>query len=505
MQGKITGIDITGNQIIAVQVKTGLKGYQVLGWARVPVEDGGLNEALESLSGSTVLKSDTYFATIPGGHASFRNLQMPFKDVRKIRQALPFEMENMLPFQIEDLLIDFIMTDGPARGEVLAASYNRGFVSEYLGTLKRNGIDPDVLEIRCSPLASWLLRQPGTPEHILLLEIGEKNNTMVLCLNRRIALIRVFSSNNVPIIQSTSQENGLSDLEVPPREEVEACFNLLCANIRSTVHAFISQRNTLPDPEKLFFTGTGALSPKAEGLLSQFLDMPAEQIDMRNDKRVRIDRDVVRDWSPALMNGALSLALRNTRKEEGFNFRREEFERKKRYFGLKKAAPKVAVFIFLILSFLAADMVIDFYTLKKEYKILSREITSVFEQTLPEVTRIVDPIQQLRVKINELKQSNVSRPETGTNKMVLDLLKEISQRIPKSLNVHVNRMIIDTETVRISGKTDAFNEVDKIKNNLETSIHFSGVTISSANLDRTGKGVRFEIRIERKGIEGLRN
>ena len=26
MQGKITGIDITGNQIIAVQVKTGLKG-----------------------------------------------------------------------------------------------------------------------------------------------------------------------------------------------------------------------------------------------------------------------------------------------------------------------------------------------------------------------------------------------------------------------------------------------------------------------------------------------
>jgi len=79
------------------------------------------------------------------------------------------------------------------------------------------------------------------------------------------------------------------------------------------------------------------------------------------------------------------------------------------------------------------------------------------------VSRIVDPVQQLRVKIKELKQSNVSRPETGTNKRVLDLLKEISQRIPKSLNVHINRMVIDTETVRISGKTDAFNEVDKIK------------------------------------------
>ena len=500
MQGKITGIDITENQIIAVQIKAGLKGSRVLSWARVPVGDGGLNEALESLSGSTVLKSDTYFATIPVGHVSFRNIQMPFKDVKKIRQALPFEMENMLPFQIEDLLIDFIMTDGPARGEVLAASCNRGFVSEYLGTLQQNGFDPDVLEIRCAPLATWLLRQPGTPDHILLLEIGEKSNTMVLCLNRRIALIRVFNSNNAPIIQSASKENDTNDLEVPISEEVEACFNLLCTTIRNTVHAFASQRNTLPGLEMLFFTGAGSLAPNAEGLLSQFLDIPAEQIDMSNDKKIRIEGNIVRDWSPALMNGPLSLALRNTRKEEGFNFRREEFERKKRYFGLKKAAPKVAVFLFLILSFLAADMVIDYYTLKKEYKILSREITSVFKQTLPEVMRIVDPVQQLRVKIKELKKSTSLRPEAGTSKKALDLLREISKRIPGSLNVHVNRMVIDTETVKISGKTDTFNEVDKIKNNLETSIQFSGVTISSANLDRTGKGVRFEIKIDRKGI-----
>ena len=499
MQGKITGIDITGNQIIAVQVKTGLKGPQILSWARVAIEDGGLNEALESLSGSPVLKSDRYLATIPGDHVSFRNVQMPFKDVKKIRQALPFEMENMLPFQIEDLLIDFIITDGLARGEVLAASCNRRFVSEYLDTLQRNGIDPDALEIRCSPLASWLLRQPGTPEHILLLEIGETSNTMVLCLNRSIALIRVFGSNNASIIQSTPKENGTSsDLGAPPPEEVEACFKFISTTIRSTVHAFASEKDTLPGPEKLFFTGAGSLAPNAEGLLSQFLGMPAEQLDMSNDKKIRVEGNIVRNWSPALMNGPLSLALRNTRGGEGFNFRREEFERKRGYFGLKKAAPKMAVFLFLIFSFLAADMVIDYYTLKKEYKILNREITSVFKQTLPEVTRIVDPVQQLRVKVKELKQSTSLRPEAGTSKKVLDLLKEISQRIPASLKVHVNRMVIDTETVRISGKTDAFNEVDRIKNNLESSIQFSGVTISSANLDRTGKGVRFEIRIERK-------
>ena len=81
--------------------------------------------------------------------------------------------------------------------------------------------------------------------------------------------------------------------------------------------------------------------------------------------------------------------------------------------------------------------------------------------------------------------------------MVLELLKDISQRVPKSLNVHVTRMVIDPEAVRINGKTDTFNSVDNIKNELGASAYFSAVTISSANLDRAGRQVQFEIKLQR--------
>jgi hypothetical protein len=57
---------------------------------------------------------------------------------------------------------------------------------------------------------------------------------------------------------------------------------------------------------------------------------------------------------------------------------------------------------------------------------------------------------------------------------------------------------VDPETVRISGRTEAFNEVDKIKNELATAKCFGPVNITSANLDRTGNKVQFEITIERK-------
>ena len=121
----------------------------------------------------------------------------------------------------------------------------------------------------------------------------------------------------------------------------------------------------------------------------------------------------------------------------------------------------------------------------------------VFRQTFPEVTRVVEPVQQMQVKMNEIKASSISIPGMGSDQRVLDLLKDISERVPSALDVHVTSMVVDPETVRISGETDTFNTVDSLKNGLETSTYFSEVTISAANLDRSGKKVQFELKLQR--------
>jgi Tfp pilus assembly protein PilN len=156
------------------------------------------------------------------------------------------------------------------------------------------------------------------------------------------------------------------------------------------------------------------------------------------------------------------------------------------------------IFLGVILCLVIVDIGVDYYFLKERYRMLDQRVTEVFSRTFPDVKRIVDPLQQMRVKVNEVKISAISTPGTNSSSKVLDLLKDISDRIPKSLDVQVSRMVIDQETVRVSGKTDTFNTVDSIKTGLEPSKYFSGVTISSANLDRTGKRVQFEIKLQRK-------
>ena len=496
MPKKILGLDINEDSITAVQVKSLLKGYQITACGTVRVEgDGGLDDALKGLVERVDLKSDTCVTSIPGEHISYRNLEMPFRDPKKLRKTVPFEIETMVPFSIDDLVIDFIVSDQSDQNEILAASVRKSFVSEYLTSLKSHEIDPDILDIRCVPIATWLLKQQGIPNDGLFLEIGEKRTTMILYLKRHIVLIRTFAFNNGPIANSIS--NDMNDIDATESNQIESHFKHLFTTVRNTIHAFGWQRNKPILLEGIFFTGIGALYPETENLIRQFFDIPAEQINLSRNNRIHMDENISQVWNPLLMDSALALALRDSKQGQGFNFRKDEFKIDRHYFRLNNALRRVAVFLIIIFSLLAVDMGVDYYLQKKRYRALDQKVTEVFRQTFPDVKRIVDPVKQMKLKIREIKRAAISQPGINSKNKVLDLLKDISQRVPKSLNLHITRMVINPETLLIIGKTDTFNTVEKIKNRLEHSSYFNTVTISSANLDRTGKQVRFELKLQR--------
>jgi len=199
------------------------------------------------------------------------------------------------------------------------------------------------------------------------------------------------------------------------------------------------------------------------------------------------------------MNTALTLAIRETRPDRGFNFRKDEFEKKKHYFGSAKEIRRAAVFFIIAFFFLVANIGSDYHSLKKRYDALDQKITETIKETFPEVTKIPrgKELEFVESEISKIQKSSVAIPAIDGDNSILSLLKDISKRINESLTVRITRLVIDSEAVRISGITDNFNTVDKIKSDLETSTLFKEVTISSAKLDRTGDNVEFEIKLER--------
>ena len=500
MPETILGLDINSDSVAGVQVKSGLKGQHVTSCARVMIEEeGGLEGALKALVEQMGAEADISISSIPGEHISYRNLRMPFRDKKKIRQTLAYELETMVPFPLDDLLVDFTMVDQSDQSEVLAASVKQTYISEYLAQLQANGIDPAVLDVSGVPTVCWLLRQAGTPDDGLLLEIGLKRNTMILYLNRRIALVRTFPFNGGAIAQVALNGTGNTQADPQATEQVESCLRSFCTEVQHTLHAFGSQTSKTVRPQGVFITGSGAPYPDTENFINRFLDLPVERIDLTTDPKIHIDENIAQAWNPALMDNALALAVRETRQDLGFNFRRDRFEVKKQYFGYKNEIRKVAAFLVVVLCLLGLDLGVEYYFLKKRYKILDQQITEIFRQALPDVKRIVDPIHQLKVRINELNKSALSFPGIGSKRKVLDLLRDISLRVPESANVHMTRIVVDPDGVLIRGETDTFNTVDTIKKGLEPSPYFNAVTISSANLDRSGNRVRFEMKLELTG------
>ena len=110
MPEKILSLDIREDSVTALQLRSELKGYQITACARAPIkENSGLEDALSELSGKIDLSSDLCFASMPARDISYRNLNMPFGDPKKIRQTLGFEIETMVPYPAEDMVFDFII------------------------------------------------------------------------------------------------------------------------------------------------------------------------------------------------------------------------------------------------------------------------------------------------------------------------------------------------------------------------------------------------------------
>ncbi len=62
--------------------------------------------------------------------------------------------------------------------------------------------------------------------------------------------------------------------------------------------------------------------------------------------------------------------------------------------------------------------------------------------------------------------------------------------------MEISRFLFNEKRIVISGSTDNFNNVDKIKNKLEASDLFGNVSISSAAADKKEDRVNFKFIIE---------
>jgi general secretion pathway protein L len=496
MPGKILGLEINEKSVTAVQVMSGLKGYNLISCSRIGVEENDLEKALFELSQKIDLKSDNSFVSISGAGISFRNIKIPFKDPKKIRQTLPFELETLVPFPVDELIVDFNIIDHADQTEILAVSARKSHLSEYLSKLAIIGIDPDIVDINPIPTVSWVLNQDNRPENGLYIDIEIERNRMILFKNRRIVLIREFYST--PDIVRESEYSSSEDKSEDNAfvQEYEEIIESLCEEVLKTLHSFGWQNGNSVVLDKVLFGGIGAIYAGTENILSRFFECPVERVNVSRDNRLRMDYNISRIYKQAVMDNALAISMRDNKKAIGFNLRQGEFQVKKRYFGPKQEIKKAVILLILFLIFLISDLGIDYYSLKEKYNLSKQTVTEQRIKMYPETKNIKD--NELAIKQIEVQQKGSPTELQGiakTNQKVLDILKDIALRIPESYDMDVTNMIIDQKDVRISGDADSYKTIDSMENDLKPSPLYKSVEIGSTK--KSGNRIRFDLKLTR--------
>jgi len=482
MSRKLLGLDIRRDGVSAIVVKSGIKGSWIEQHAHVPIVadspsfENELEQALDTISAQIQTADAVCLVAIPAGQVTYRNLEAPFRDIKKLRQILPFELETDLPFQADEIAFDFNLIENPTKAEkplLFAAAIETKRIATTIEKLRRVNLKPDILTIGGYALGQYVTTvSPDSPCQ-LFIEFGTEYAILVLSLSGEVCLVRTFPHD-------PGQANTIAQLAV---------------QVKRTLLAFEHKSGLNCSPEAVRISTAPMDDTNLENSLEAALGAPVSRTDLVSmNTRVMLSTKTSR-WQPHLMDGALALVLNELSGFDSFNFSRGRMGMGKVWSENKRDILKTCCFGGVAALLFIGYGIVSSYTLKQRVDSKKAEVLEVFQSTFPEITQIVDPVHQMRTKLAEA-QKGVSLPgETVSSVRIIDILNDISRLIPENLDVELMSIVSGGDNVVVSGNTDTFNAVDDIKTGLEQSDLFNTVSISSANMDKSGKRVRFKIKV----------
>ncbi len=432
---------------------------------------------------------------IPLSWLSTRNLDFPFADRKKIEQTLLHELDDHLIDPIDEVAVSYnvVSRDG-GQSKLLAFSVEKEQLHSFLSALNVVGLDPDRVSPAVVPL-SEVVGKNYPDNKTIVLQAGLSSLTMALVVNGTCLFCRELPYPEDFLNYSASDFIGL--IMLPSGDDFfqkigeDFKRNLGFMRLNGVAH--------VDDLQQVVGTGLLAGHPAICHKLSSKIGKKVEPSTMQLIPELT-GREIFMGVRPLRYEMALSLSLLSWEKyPTAINFRQGAFKKKRILFTSRKQIFYAASILFLI-PFLAAFYCWnDYRVLSDKNQSLQASMETLYRSQFPEAGRIQNAYTQMKVAVRGKGDAEFSLPFFSGRPKKLDMLADISSRIPGSLPLEISRMVLEQESVRMRGETENYNSVNEIKRLLSGSSFYSNVQILSAtSAPKSGK-IRFEIQLELGG------
>lgn len=441
---RIVGLKIEKGRVAAAVVDKGFRRTELVdSFVQSFTTDAELVEILKEKSSSWV--GARIVSSIPGAEFSQRVLHFPFADRKRLEKALPFELEDSVPFPLEDMVLEhLVLQDGkPEKGSgerketpVLGMMISKTLLRRHLDLLAGAGVDPQVIVPSYAGL--YAVAKMMKVEGCSLLMSGAD-----LCLK---------SGETVKGVRSVSGSAPSGGL-------------------RHVLQALETEHGERAEKVIILSADDGTREAAAA------LSIPAEDVAPELGGKKAAD--------PVSLGLALS---------EDVNFRKGEFTFRLADLGTRKMRRMVIAAGIAAGALFAANLGVKWHIVQSGYGRIDQEIKEIYRQTFPEARTVADPVRQMRMNLDDAaKKLGV----LGTGTSVLDVMKAVTEGIPKEVRVSFTEFNLDGERLKLQGEASSFESVDKVKAELQKAPVFAEVIVQDTRMGVDNK-VKFRMEIRLK-------
>lgn len=507
MPEAILGLDIGLGSVKAVLANArGRTDAFILAVESVKMENGlDLENSIKKIAETVLPLASSKVrcvVTLPPADVMFRQVQLPFHDDGKIKKTLSFELEPLLPVPIEEVVIDYLRLFDE---KLLAAVCPKERIRKVITAVEAHLGKVIVIDIGAAALLSLFLAQKALTGPGMALDIGSSSTSVAFYEQNALMQIRSFPFGGDTLTRALAadlscdaikaEQIKIAGADNAKTEGVMAACREFCVSLANTVE-FLRLNDILKSaPIQIMLTGGGSQFQPLGDELAQKFGATVFAADMGKYGRLEIDEKLQGRFSPPVMSMALAAVKRSSLSRKSFNFRQGDFAMKSVSGDIKKQLLRGAIIAGLLALLTGVDLFLSYRWQASQATDLKKQITAIFKKHFPPSAAMVDPLQQLRTKLeNDRKMYGM---DNGASEVTaLEILKDLSNLIPPALDVIVTHVHYENRNLLLKGEAKKMDDVTNVKNGLLKSKFFKNVVIGATALAKEGDKVNFDLRIE---------
>ena len=404
---------------------------------------------------------DRVIASVPGEGAAFRLLDFPFRDRRRLQQAVGPALEAHVPLSLDDCDVAWDFTAADHRGPVLGAMFPREALERHRSALSVLGIHPHRMVWKPSATLE-LYRRAATEHTFTAIDLGADCATVACFVEGRLHGLRVTARADDEVmvrnvgwfVRTLEPPNGRC---VVGGARADVLLPALAAAVSGLEITLLPERCPID-----IVPGAAPAWQKSTGVLGLVLAARG-------------------DTAPPLLEVAQAAppAVAVERREM-----------------LRSLGPWVGATAGLLLLAGALDVA----RLARRERQLDAVATRIYSAVMPGSAGGSGQRIKMEARVTELERRLGQASGTAPSSSPLGVLADMSAAVPADLEVEFDLYAYDPPAVRLRGHAQNFESVTRLQDLLRGSGRFAGVEVSDVHA-AVNEGVEFELSLKVQGGE----